>query len=188
MQINTNPARTCDELMAQDDSPIFVPLNRVAWSAIHIAIRRLSRKGCGCVLTYYVIRSARNAGAACTHGEIVLFIDSDCVPAPSWACEMAQTFETPEVELVMGRTRTMRSGDFLSNVQEGSDLVASESRPAAPRQHQPTSTSSPRSPPACRSTRRCASTARTPLRKQPGTYPGSVAWEARALGLFEIHL
>jgi hypothetical protein len=27
-------------------------LNWIAWSAIHIAIRRLSRKGCGCVLTY----------------------------------------------------------------------------------------------------------------------------------------
>jgi hypothetical protein len=38
-----------------------VALNRVAWSAIQIAIRRLSRKGCGCVLTYCVIRSARSS-------------------------------------------------------------------------------------------------------------------------------
>jgi glycosyltransferase involved in cell wall biosynthesis len=70
--------------------------------------------------------AARNAGAARTHGEIVLFTDSDCVPEPNWAAEMAHAFETPEVAAVMGRTRTVQRGDFISKVQEGSDLVASE--------------------------------------------------------------
>jgi glycosyltransferase involved in cell wall biosynthesis len=70
--------------------------------------------------------AARNAGVRAASGEVILFTDSDCVPASSWAAAMADAFADPEVALVMGRSVTDRSSAYLARVQEGSDYVARE--------------------------------------------------------------
>ena len=51
--------------------------------------------------------AARNRGAAEAKGDIILFTDSDCVPAPDWIAEMVKPFkENAEVVGVKGRYKT----------------------------------------------------------------------------------
>ncbi len=50
--------------------------------------------------------AARNRGAAASRGEIVLFTDDDCVPAPDWLEAMLKPFENPEIVGVKGVYRT----------------------------------------------------------------------------------
>jgi GT2 family glycosyltransferase len=40
---------------------------------------------------------ARNRGATEAHGEILLFTDDDCVPAPNWLDAMLEPFRDPEI-------------------------------------------------------------------------------------------
>jgi glycosyltransferase involved in cell wall biosynthesis len=68
--------------------------------------------------------AARNAGVRAASGDVVLFTDSDCVPAPSWAATMIGAFADPAVALVMGRSVTGRRAAYLGQVQQGSDFVA----------------------------------------------------------------
>lgn len=46
--------------------------------------------------------AARNAGVAVARGQIILFTDADCVPAPDWVEKMAQPFANCEVVGVKG--------------------------------------------------------------------------------------
>ena len=46
--------------------------------------------------------SARNVGIRNARGEIILFIDSDCVPQPGWLKAMTAPFENPEISGVKG--------------------------------------------------------------------------------------
>ncbi len=50
--------------------------------------------------------AARNHGSREAHGEIILFTDSDCVPAHDWIAEMTRPFVDPEVVAVKGAYRT----------------------------------------------------------------------------------
>lgn len=50
--------------------------------------------------------AARNRGAREARGDVVLFTDSDCVPAPDWIPEMTRPFEDPGVAAVKGAYRT----------------------------------------------------------------------------------
>ncbi len=53
--------------------------------------------------------AARNAGAAAATGEVVLFTDSDCDPAPDWVAEMLAPFADPTVSAVKGAYRTRQT-------------------------------------------------------------------------------
>ncbi len=48
--------------------------------------------------------AVRNAGVAASGGEIVAFVDSDCVPTPTWLAEGVRFFDDARVATVQGRT------------------------------------------------------------------------------------
>jgi len=50
--------------------------------------------------------AARNRGMDRARGEIVLFTDADCEPAPDWIERMAAPFDDPQVDGVKGAYRT----------------------------------------------------------------------------------
>lgn len=50
--------------------------------------------------------TARNRGAAVARGDILLFTDSDCVPAPDWVEHMVAAFADPNVAGAKGAYRT----------------------------------------------------------------------------------
>jgi glycosyltransferase involved in cell wall biosynthesis len=50
--------------------------------------------------------SARNHGAEEARGELLLFTDADCAPAPDWMERMAEAFSDPEVVGAKGTYRT----------------------------------------------------------------------------------
>ncbi len=49
---------------------------------------------------------ARNTGARAAQGEILLFTDADCEPAPDWVRRMLAAFDAPRVAGVQGAYRT----------------------------------------------------------------------------------
>ncbi|HHL38948.1 MAG TPA: glycosyltransferase [Deltaproteobacteria bacterium] len=54
--------------------------------------------------------SARNRGARMASGDIILFIDSDCVALRNWISEMVRPFSDPQVAAVKGSYRTEQKG------------------------------------------------------------------------------
>lgn len=50
--------------------------------------------------------AARNAGVEAAKGDIVLFTDADCEPAPDWVEKLAAAFQDPEVVGAKGTYRT----------------------------------------------------------------------------------
>lgn len=52
-------------------------------------------------LKYYELK---NAGAARTSGEVVVFLDSDVIPEPDWLQELLECFANPDVSVVGGQT------------------------------------------------------------------------------------
>jgi len=61
--------------------------------------------------------AARNRGVAASQGEVVLFTDADCVPAPDWIEEMARPFQEQDVVGVKGAYRTRQRGVMPRFVQ-----------------------------------------------------------------------
>lgn len=46
---------------------------------------------------------AKNAGARIARGEVLAFLDDDCVPSPHWLAEIAKPFKNREIAVVVGR-------------------------------------------------------------------------------------
>lgn len=61
--------------------------------------------------------AARNRGAADARGEILLFTDADCAPAPTWIAQLVAPFDDPEVAGVKGTYRTHQPGLVARFVQ-----------------------------------------------------------------------
>ncbi|HEY77303.1 MAG TPA: glycosyltransferase [Thermoflexia bacterium] len=53
---------------------------------------------------------ARNRGAEAARGQILLFTDADCIPAPDWIARMVAPFRDPEVVGAKGVYRTHQQG------------------------------------------------------------------------------
>ncbi|HZT66422.1 MAG TPA: glycosyltransferase [Acidimicrobiales bacterium] len=54
---------------------------------------------------------ARNAGWKATEGDLIAFLDDDCVPDADWLSRLLAPFDDPRVGLVQGRTRPARALD-----------------------------------------------------------------------------
>ncbi len=73
--------------------------------------------------------AARNRGAKAARGEILLFTDADCEPAPDWIEQMLAPFRDPEIAGAKGVYRTRQGGLVPRFVQlEYEDRYARMSR------------------------------------------------------------
>ncbi len=54
--------------------------------------------------------AARNNGARAARGDLLLFTDADCIPAPTWIEEMARPFADPAVSGAQGAYRSAQTG------------------------------------------------------------------------------
>ncbi len=66
--------------------------------------------------------AARNAGIEAAQGEIVLFTDADCEPAPTWLERMTAPFDDPEVMGAKGTYRTRQTSSIARLVQLEFDI------------------------------------------------------------------
>jgi cellulose synthase/poly-beta-1,6-N-acetylglucosamine synthase-like glycosyltransferase len=62
--------------------------------------------------------AARNHGVALAQGDLVLFTDADCAPAPDWVARLAATFNAPEVMGARGVYRTRQTSLVARFVQQ----------------------------------------------------------------------
>ena len=61
--------------------------------------------------------AARNRGVEAAHGELVLFTDADCEPAPDWVEQMTAAFADPDVVGAKGTYRTRQREPMARFVQ-----------------------------------------------------------------------
>jgi GT2 family glycosyltransferase len=59
--------------------------------------------------------AARNAAIREARGEIVLFMDDDCIADPNWAAELVRPYSDPKVGGVAGRIRFVPPDDNIAN-------------------------------------------------------------------------
>ena len=69
--------------------------------------------------------AARNAGARAATGDVVLFVDDDCIPSPGWASELAAIVSREARLVVAGRVRVpadagvwLRASEALAGAAE----------------------------------------------------------------------
>jgi glycosyltransferase involved in cell wall biosynthesis len=65
--------------------------------------------------------AARNSGAAAAAGEILLFMDADCVTAPDWAERIVRRFDDPSVSAVLCPLEPSTTGVVPALVQSELD-------------------------------------------------------------------
>lgn len=77
--------------------------------------------------------AARNAGIRATRGELVVFLDSDCIPRPEWLRRLVAPLEgSPELGAVGGRVVAAASQSLLQRHAERQRYVSQETAFADP--------------------------------------------------------
>ncbi len=61
--------------------------------------------------------AARNRGATAARGEILAFLDSDCVASEQWLSELAEAFEDPDLAALGGRVEGMHTSSALDRYE-----------------------------------------------------------------------
>jgi Glycosyl transferase family 2 len=88
-------------LVTYDETAVFpADVDRIVSPALmakHPYIQLVATSG----LRYF---SLKNEGARRAKGEILLFVDSDCLPEDGWLCELLQPFHDPGVDIVTGNS------------------------------------------------------------------------------------
>jgi glycosyltransferase involved in cell wall biosynthesis len=87
----TVPLASFETIVADDGSTDDTAL--VAAESGASRVLRLSHRGPA---------AARNSGIADARGEVILFTDADCRPAPDWLCQMSRSLDDPGVSGVKG--------------------------------------------------------------------------------------
>jgi cellulose synthase/poly-beta-1,6-N-acetylglucosamine synthase-like glycosyltransferase len=60
--------------------------------------------------------AARQKGAESSKGDILLFIDADCIPEPKWIKNMVLAFNNPKIVAVIGHLKPLEDVSFEHNV------------------------------------------------------------------------
>jgi GT2 family glycosyltransferase len=103
-QCQTHPP---DEIIVVDDGSI----DDTAAVAAGFGVTVLSQPNAGPA-------AARNRGAQAAEGDILLFTDADCAPAPDWVERMVAPFADPSVAGAKGAYRTRQRGLIARFVQQ----------------------------------------------------------------------
>jgi mycofactocin system glycosyltransferase len=61
--------------------------------------------------------AARNCGSKAARGELLAFIDSDCIASPQWLMELIGLFEDPEVAAAGGLVDGMHTSSYLDRYE-----------------------------------------------------------------------
>jgi mycofactocin glycosyltransferase len=101
------PSEKCEIIVVDDGSYDGTPS---VVSQYNVKLIRLDRNGGQ--------SAARNAGVAEARGEIVAFIDSDCIAEPGWLRELAPYFEDSRNALVGGYVASFYRESVLDRYQE----------------------------------------------------------------------
>ncbi len=94
LQTQTLPSTAFEVIVIDDGSADDTP--RIARAA---GVKLITQPNAGAA-------AARNAGAAAAQGDILLFTDADCIPAPNWIENMSAPFNNPQVAGVKGVYQT----------------------------------------------------------------------------------
>jgi Glycosyl transferase family 2 len=63
--------------------------------------------------------SLKNEGAFRSRGDIIIFVDSDCVPEERWLCQLLEPFRDPEVGVVTGNSYIDRDTFYAKTFAAG---------------------------------------------------------------------